>query len=42
MQNVELLLDPELQAMLRTARSKRDGMTRVEFRALIAKGTKGI
>lgn len=42
MHNVELLLDPELQVMLRAARAEWEGMTRVEFRALIAKSAKGI
>jgi glyoxylase-like metal-dependent hydrolase (beta-lactamase superfamily II) len=42
MHNVELLLDPELQAVLRTARTKWEGMTRVEFRALMREGARGV
>ncbi len=42
MHNVELLFDLELQVMLRTARAKWEGMTRVEFRALIAEGATNV
>jgi hypothetical protein len=42
MHNVEMLLDPEMQAMLRIAGAKWEGMTRVEFRALIREGAKGV
>jgi hypothetical protein len=42
MHNVELLLDPQLQALLRTARTKWASMTRVEFRALMREGAKGV
>jgi alkylhydroperoxidase/carboxymuconolactone decarboxylase family protein YurZ len=42
MHNVELLLDPELQVVLRMARTKWEGMTRVEFRELIREGAKDV